>query len=44
MASVAEVGSDIYRINVEIPGKPVTFSLFLGLMDQPLPAVVSCLA
>ena len=35
MASVAEVGSDIYRINVEIPGKPVTFSLFLIKDEQP---------
>ena len=35
MASVTEVGSDIYRINVEIPGKPVTFSLFLIKDEQP---------
>lgn len=35
MASVVEVGADIYRINVEMPGKPVTFSLFLIKDDQP---------
>jgi flavorubredoxin len=35
MASVTEVGSDIYRINVEIPGKPVTFSLFVIKDEQP---------
>jgi flavorubredoxin len=35
MANVTEVGPDIYRINVEIPGKPVTFSLFLIRDEQP---------
>ena len=35
MASVTEFGSDIYRINVELPGKPVTFSLFLIKDEQP---------
>jgi len=35
MASVVEVGAGIYRINVEIPGKPVTFSLFLVNDEQP---------
>ncbi len=35
MATITEVGADIYRINVEIPGKPVTFSLFVIDDDQP---------
>ncbi len=35
MVSVTEVGSDIKRINVEIPGKPVTFSLLLIRDEQP---------
>lgn len=35
MATVTEVGSDIYRVNVEIPGKPVTFSLFIIRDEQP---------
>jgi len=35
MATITEVGADVYRINVEIPGKPVTFSLFVINDDQP---------
>jgi flavorubredoxin len=35
MAAITEIGASIYRINVEIPGKPVTFSLFLIDDDQP---------
>jgi flavorubredoxin len=35
MASIAEIGANIYRINVEMPDKPVTFSLFLIDDDQP---------
>lgn len=35
MATITEIGADIYRINVEMPGKPVTFSLFLIDDDQP---------
>jgi flavorubredoxin len=35
MATVNEIAADIYRINVELPGKPVTFSLFLIDDDQP---------
>ena len=35
MASTTEIADRIYRINVEIPDKPVTFSLFLIDDDQP---------
>jgi flavorubredoxin len=35
MAAIAEIGANIYRINVEMPGKPVTFSLFLIDDEQP---------
>jgi flavorubredoxin len=35
MAAITEIGANIYRINVEMPGKPVTFSLFLIDDDQP---------
>jgi len=35
MATITEIGADIYRINVEMPGKPVTFSPFLINDDQP---------
>jgi flavorubredoxin len=35
MASVTEIAEGIYRINVEIPEKPVTFSLFLIDDEQP---------
>jgi flavorubredoxin len=35
MATITEIGADIYRINVEMPGKPVTFSLFLIDDEQP---------
>ncbi len=35
MATITEIGADIYRITVEMPGKPVTFSLFLIDDDQP---------
>jgi hypothetical protein len=35
MAEITEIGANIYRINVEMPGKPVTFSLFLIDDEQP---------
>jgi flavorubredoxin len=35
MASVTEIAQGIYRINVEIPEKPVTFSMFLIDDGQP---------
>lgn len=35
MASIAEVADRIYRINVEIPGKPVTVSMFVIDDEQP---------
>lgn len=35
MATIAEVAPDIYRINVPVPGKPVTFSMFLIDDEQP---------
>lgn len=38
MATIAEVAPDIYRINIEIPTAPVTFSFFL--IKDELPALV----
>jgi flavorubredoxin len=35
MASVTEIAEGVYRINVELPDKPVTFSLFLIDDEQP---------
>lgn len=35
MATVAEVASDIYRINIELPNSPVTFSFFVIKDDEP---------
>lgn len=35
MATVAEVAADIYRINVEAPGSPVSFSFFVIDDEQP---------
>jgi hypothetical protein len=35
MASIAEVADDIYRVNVEVPGSPVTFSFFVIKDDLP---------
>jgi flavorubredoxin len=35
MASITEVAKDIYRVNVEIPGSPVTFSFFVIKDDLP---------
>ena len=35
MASVYEIAPDIYRVNVERPGSPVTYSFFVVKDDQP---------
>ncbi len=35
MATITEVASDIYRVNIEIPGSPVTYSFFVIKDDQP---------
>jgi len=35
MAVISEVAEEIYRINVELPGKPVTVSMFV--IDDELP-------
>jgi flavorubredoxin len=35
MASIAEVASDIYRVNIEVPGSPVTYSFFVINDEQP---------
>jgi flavorubredoxin len=35
MASIAEVADDIYRVNVEVTGSPVTFSFFVIKGDLP---------
>ena len=35
MALISEVAEDIYRINVDLPGKPVTVSMFVIDDDQP---------
>ncbi|HZU06045.1 MAG TPA: FprA family A-type flavoprotein [Chloroflexota bacterium] len=35
MATVTEVATDIYRINIEVPHSPVTFSFFVIKDDQP---------
>jgi flavorubredoxin len=35
MASIAEVADNIYRVNVEVPGSPVTFSFFVIKDDLP---------
>jgi flavorubredoxin len=35
MASIAEVAPDIYRVNVELSGSPVTYSFFVIKDDQP---------
>ena len=34
-AVISEVAEEIYRINVELPGKPVTVSMFV--IDDELP-------
>ena len=38
MATITEIGQDIYRINIEVPDKPVTFSFFL--IDDEAPTLV----
>jgi flavorubredoxin len=35
MATVTEVATDIYRVNIEVPHSPVTFSFFVIKDDQP---------
>src|ERR671932_425896 len=35
MATIAEVAADIYRVNVELSGSPVTYSFFVINDDQP---------
>src|SRR5919198_2852373 len=35
MASIAEVASDIYRVNIEVPGSPVTYSFFVINDERP---------
>ncbi len=35
MATVTEVALDIYRVNIEVPHSPVTFSFFVIKDDQP---------
>lgn len=35
MATVTEIASDVYRINVVLPDRPVSFSLFLVNDDNP---------
>jgi len=35
MATVAEIAEDIFRINVELPGSPVTYSFFVIRDEQP---------
>lgn len=35
MATIAEVEKDIYRVNIEVPDSPVTFSFFVIKDDQP---------
>lgn len=38
MATVTEIASGVYRINLVIPGRPVTFSLFL--IDDDVPTLI----
>ena len=38
MATVTEIAEDVYRINVILPGRRVTFSLFL--INEDLPTLV----
>ena len=38
MATITEIAEDIYRINVEVPGSPVTYSFFL--IKDELPTLV----
>lgn len=35
MATVTEIAQDIYRINIEVPGAPLTFSFFVIKDDLP---------
>src|ERR687888_1585196 len=35
MASIAEVAGDIYRVNIEVPRSPVTYSFFIIKDEQP---------
>jgi flavorubredoxin len=35
MATITEIASDIYRVNVELSGSPVTYSFFVIDDDQP---------
>ena len=35
MATITEIAEKIYRINVEVPGSPVTYSFFVIKDDQP---------
>src|SRR5687768_8425935 len=35
MATIAEVADGIYRVNIEVPQSPVTFSFFVIKDDQP---------
>lgn len=35
MATITEIASDVYRINVVLPDRPVTYSLFLVNDDSP---------
>ncbi|MFQ5933298.1 MAG: FprA family A-type flavoprotein [Dehalococcoidia bacterium] len=35
MATITEVANDIYRVNIEVPGAPITFSFFVIKDDQP---------
>ncbi len=50
MATVTEIAPDIYRINAELPGAPITVSFFVIKDDQPtlvetgqIPAYISAL-
>jgi hypothetical protein len=35
MATIAEVADGIYRVNIEVPRSPVTFSFFVIKDEQP---------
>ena len=35
MATITEIAEDIYRVNVELPGVPVTVSMFVIDDEEP---------
>jgi flavorubredoxin len=35
MATIAEVANGIYRVNIEVPQSPITFSFFVIKDEQP---------